>query len=660
MKNKPIDNLSVSAIRSLVIDITNKAKSGHPGMALDIAPAVYALFKDHFVADPANPNWINRDRFILSSGHNSALLYALLHVSGYKVSLNDLKKFRQLKSITPGHPEIGMTEGVDATGGPLGQGVAQAVGVAMAEKHLRASYTEGSKLINHYTYCLCGDGCLEEGISQEAISLAGHNRLNKLILIYDENGATLDGPTSNSLSENVKLRFMASEWNVIDVKDGNNIHAISKAIGKAKKSSLYPTVIIVHTQIGYGSAFQGQSKTHGNPLGEEDGKHAKAVYGYNYPEFTVPAEVYNNIKSTFITRGQFAFLKHQNGVKEYAKDHKKEYKIFLDSLDRYVDPYLPTFTDFKETESSRNTSGRYIQALYETCPFTFGGAADVAGSVMTKLPKDPSFTPEHPEGRNINFGIREFGMASAGNGILLHKGLVPYVGCFLIFSDYMKNAVRMSALEELPNIYLFSHDSIAVGEDGPTHQPIETLVALRSIPNVDVIRPADAKETVAAWELALKSKSTPTCLILSRQNLPLLEKSNQKLVEKGAYVIHKPLKKDSIQLIATGSEVSLAINVAKKLEAEGIIASVVSMPSMNRFMNQSQKYIDSVLDVPYDRRVSIEMLSTFGWAKFAKYNLGIDEFGISAPAKDAVHAFKFDEDSITKKILNIFKKDSKK
>ncbi len=657
MNQKELDKLSVSAIRAMCIDVVNKAKSGHPGMALGSAPILYTLFSKHLVANPKDPEWINRDRFVLSAGHASSLLYTMLHVSGYDLSLDDLKSFRQLNSLTPGHPEYKHTKGVDATSGPLGQGIAQAVGMAMAERAVSHQYKDGEKLISHYTYVLCGDGCLQEGLSQESISLAGHQRLNKLILFYDANNVTLDGGLDLSFSENVKNRFLASEWNVIEVNDGNDLDSIDKAIVEAKKSDDKPTLIMVHTIIGFGSEKQGTSKVHGNPLGEEDGKHAKEVYGYNYPEFYIPEEVYDNFKNGFAKRGIEAEKAWNETFLKYQKENPDEAKIFIDAVEGNVDNYLKEAPVFEDTnnDSSRVASGKILNKLHQEIPFLMGGSADVAGSVMTKINDGVNFTKETPNGRNINFGIREFAMACAQNGMLLHKGVKTYVGAFLVFADYMKAAIRMAALSKLPGIYLFSHDSIAVGEDGPTHQPIETLAMLRSIPNVNVIRPCDARETYEAWKLALESKETPTALILSRQNLPLL---NSKLdgVDKGAYVISKANKKAEAILVATGSEVSLAISAQKILLEKGLDVEVVSMPSTYLFDKQDKEYQDSVLSLSKDKIVSVEMLSTFGWHKYASYCYGIDNFGTSAPAKDALKYFHFTPEDLADFVLDSIKK----
>ena len=643
--NKKIDELSVATIRSLCIDTINKANSGHPGMALGSAPILYTLWTRHLVADPKDPEWFNRDRFVLSAGHASSLLYTMLHLSGYEVSLDDLKQFRQLGSLTPGHPEYHWTKGVDATSGPLGQGIAQAVGMAMAEESVRANYPEGEKIMNHYTYVLCGDGCLQEGISQEAISLAGHQKLNKLILFYDANQVTLDGALDLSFSEQVKARFLASEWNVLEVADGNDIEAIDSAINQAKKSKDKPTMILVHTVIGYGSAKQGTSKVHGSPLGAEDGKHAKVdVYGFDHPDFFIPEEVQKQFADTFIARGTKAHEKYLKDFGAYSEKHKDDAARFESLINLSVEGYLPrVMPEFVagSSTSTRVASGKALNAYMLNLPNLVGGSADVAGSVMTKLDGGVDFTPSHREGHNVNWGIREFAMASAQNGMLLHGGLRTYVGCFAVFADYMKAAIRMAALSHLPAIYLFSHDSIAVGEDGPTHQPIEQLAMLRSIPNMRVIRPCDERETYAAWCEALKSTKTPTALILSRQNLPLLEGSSAEGLAKGAYVISKDSKKAQLELIATGSEVSLAVEAQKLLKEEGIDVRVISMPSWELFAAQDEEYKKSVLSLDWDKRVSVEMLSTFGWDRYAKYHMGIDTFGASAPAKDVINKFEF-------------------
>ena len=649
---KEIDKLSVNAIRATCIDVVNKAKSGHPGMALGSAPILYTLFTKHLIANPKEPMWFNRDRFVLSAGHASSLLYTMLHLSGYEVSLDDLKSFRQLGSLTPGHPEFKHTRGVDATSGPLGQGIAQAVGMAMAERAVAKQYPEGKKLCNHYTYVLCGDGCLQEGLSQEAISLAGHHKLNKLILFYDSNAITLDGGLDLSFSENVKLRFKASNWNVLEVSDGNDIDAIDEAISKAKTSKNKPSLIIVHTVIGYGSAKQGTCKVHGSPLGEEDGAAAKKFYGYNYGAFEIPQEVYDNFKNSFAKRGEDAYKAYVKELEAYKAKHAGAYKKFEKAVNGDVSSYFkgePKF-DPANNDSTRVSSGKALNELYNKVPFLMGGSADVAGSVMTKIDGGINFTPKTPKGRNVNWGIREFEMAAAQNGMLLHGGLKTYVGAFLVFVDYMKAAVRMAALSKLPAIYLLSHDSLAVGEDGPTHQPIEQLAMLRSIPNVNVLRPADARETYAAWRIALESKETPTALILSRQNLPLLA-SKYKEVDKGAYIISKEAKKLDATIIATGSEVSLALEAQKELLSKGVDVRVVSMPSTFLFDKQAEEYRKAVIGVSKDKVFAVEMLSSFGWYKYADHVMGIDTFGTSAPAKDAIKAYDFTSEHLVKFVM---------
>lgn len=649
MNQKELDSLSIAAIRSTCIDVINKAKSGHPGMALGSAPLIYTLYTRHLTANPDEPLWFNRDRFILSAGHSSALLYTMLHLSGYKLSIDDLKSFRQLGSLTPGHPEFKHTQGVDATSGPLGQGIAQAVGVAMAERAVASQYPQGMKICSHYTYVLCGDGCLEEGISQEAISLAGHHKLSKLILCYDSNAVTLDGALDLSFSENVKNRFKASNWNVIEVMDGNDVEALDKAITNAKLSKNKPTIIIYHTIIGFGSEKQGTSKVHGSPLGEEDGAKAKASYGYKYNSFEIPNEVYDNFKNTFIKRGKEAYKNYEKEYALWKKDHSRAASHFEKAIEGDVSSYLkkePKF-DLENKDSTRVSSGKALNELHKKIPFIIGGSADVAGSVMTKIENGQNFTPKTPKGRNINYGIREFAMASVVNGMYLHGGLKAYGGAFLVFSDYMKSALRTAALSKIPSIFLFSHDTIALGEDGPTHQPIEHLAMLRSIPNFNVIRPCDARETYAAWKIALMSKETPTALVLSRQGLPLLA-SKYSEVEKGAYIISKEKGKLNATILATGSEVSLAVEAQKKLINLGINVRVVSMPSWFLFEKQSQEYKNSVLGISKDKIFAVEMLTSFGWYKYADHVMGIETFGTSAPSKEAINAFGFTSDNLVK------------
>ena len=656
-KRLNIDQLSIAAIRSTCIDGINNANSGHPGVCLSLAPAIYVLYKDFLIANPFKPNWINRDRLVLSCGHGSMLLYTMLHLSGYSLSMNDLKKFRKTDSLTPGHPEYKVTEGVDAGSGPLGQGIAEAVGMALAETHLRSIY--GDKLINHYTYCFCGDGCLEEGVSQEAISFAGFNKLNKLILLYDSNNVTLDGPLGQSNIENAKLRFIASNWNVISVKNGNNIKEIKKAIENAKNSIEKPTLIILNTIIGYGSKNEGTSKTHGAPLGIEDGDFAKKSYGYNYPPFEIPDSVYENFKNTFIKRSTDIYEKYSNNYNKIKIENPeliKKFDIAINSnLEQIIDNLEYDISSFKD-DSTRNTSGKLLNFYHDNLNnLLIGGSADVAGSVKTTLKNGTTYSYDNREGSNINWGIREFLMTAAGNGILLHGGLRSYLGSFLVFSDYAKGALRMASMMKLPQIFLYSHDSIAVGEDGPTHEPIEQLAMLRSLPNFNVIRPCDAKETYGAYRVALKSRETPTAIILTRQNLPLLNNSLYKGdFEKGAYIISKTsAETPDLTIIATGSEVSLALETKELLFSENKLnIDVVSMPSYNLFINQSKEYINSIIRSERSKVFTIEMLSTFGWYRFSDHPYGIDTYGASGNFKDLLKKFKFTKEDFANFILN--------
>ena len=651
-----IDKLSIAAIRSTCIDMIHEANSGHPGMALGSAPILYTLFTRHLNIDPYDPKWINRDRFVLSAGHASSLLYTILHLCDYDIQLDDLKKFRKLGSITPGHPEITVTPGIDATSGPLGQGIAQAVGMAVAEKHLH-SLPKYENYIDHYTYCLCGDGCLEEGISQEAISYAGTYKLNKLILIYDNNDVTLDGKLNLSSNDNVKMRFEASNWQVLNVEDGNDIDSIDKAIETAKKSEDKPTLIIVKTVIGYGSELQGTNKVHGSPLKDDDILKTKQFYEYNYPPFTIPDKVYKNFKEKVIKRGR---LEHSNWVIRNEKltefsDYETIEQQFSKNYINLTNESNKVEFDENKPQATRKSSEQALNYYANYVNNLIGGSADVAASVLTTIKNVPFYSPDNASGTNMNFGIREFLMGSIANGICLHGGLKPYVGCFLVFADYMKPAIRMSAISELPVIYVFSHDSIAVGEDGPTHQPIEQLAMLRSIPNVNVIRPADERETYAAYKIALNSAKTPTCIITTRQNLPLLENSAYDGVEKGAYIVSKEQKKVDYAIIATGSEVSLAIEVQKLLLEKGIDTRIISAPSLYLLEQNDNKYIDDLFGAPYEKRIFIEMLSSYGLHKYAKNVVSIDTFGMSGNAKDIFDHFGFTPEKVINKILNFNK-----
>ena len=653
-KFKNIDELSVATIRSYIIDCINKAKSGHPGTSLDSSAILYTLYKDFFVSNPNDPNWINRDRFILSSGHASMLLYIILHLCGYKISENDLQNFRQLGSITTGHPEVNVTDGVDCSTGPLGQGLANSVGFAMAEEILRNKY--GKDLINHYTYCLCGDGCLEEGVSQEAIQYAGLQKLSHLIWLYDRNSVTLDGPLSQSSIENTKLRFKANNWNVILCNDGNNISKVSKALKKARNlNNGKPTVIIFDCIIGFGSKNQGTCKTHGSPLGEEDGEFAKHSYGFDFPKFTLDQKVVDNFRNQFNERNNACY---QNYLKELnnLKDKNKElYKDFIDSIKNDYD-YNTDDYDYNKvvSEATRKTSQNILNYYLPKVKNLIGGSADVANSVMTNVTctKQVPFDSLNRNGNNINWGIREFLMIAASNGMVLHGGVKTYCGSFLMFSDYARSAIRMAAYMKIPQILLLSHDSLAVGEDGPSHQPIEHLASLRALPNLNVLRPCDVKETLASWKIALESKETPTAIILSRQNLPVLSNTDISKCEKGAYIVSDSINKEpNLIIVASGSEVSLAFDVKEKLRDENI--RIVSMFSMELFDKQSKAYKDKILGTCKCKVLSLEMASTFGWSKYAKYNYGIDEFGASGKPEDVFKKFKFTVNDVVKYIKKI-------
>ena len=657
-----ISNLSIATIRSLGIDTINKANSGHPGMVLGSAPALYTLFNKELNIYNKEAEWINRDRFVLASGHASALLYSMLHLTGFDVTIDDLKNFRQLNSRTPGHPEIEMTHGVDASSGPLGQGIPMAAGMAMAEKFLASQYNkENFDIIDHYTYVLCGDGDMQEGVTYEAASLAGHLSLGKLIVLYDANKVTLDGPLSMSFSENVKKRYEACNWQVLEVKDGNDINEIHKAIKKGKKEQFKPTLIIVNTVIGFGSANQGTNKVHGAPLGKEDGKNAKLSYGFDHDEFYVPEEVYEDFKKKTIKRGKSKFNKWNKLFNEYKEQYPTEAKQLEDAIaGKYslnIDELLKNYP-VGHNDATRNTSLEVIQEVAKQNPTFLSGTADLASSTKTKIKDEDDFSVENYNGRNLVFGIREFAMVAIMNGITLHKGVKVSAGGFLVFSDYFKAAVRMACLMKLPIILPLSHDSIAVGEDGPTHQPIEQFAMLRSIPNMHVIRPGDAVEMAAAWKLAIESTENPTALILTRQNVETMENSSVEGVSKGAYVIGKEENHLDAIIIASGSEVNLAMKAKKVLLEKGIDVRVVSMPCQEFFDQQDEQYKEAVLPNAMRKRLSVEMASSFGWHKYVGLDgitMSIDEFGKSAPAQDVIQSYGFTVDGVVENIEKLLK-----
>ncbi len=652
--------LSIASIRALGIDTINKANSGHPGMVLGSAPAVYTLFTKEMNFYHKQSKWFNRDRFVLASGHASALLYTMLHLSGYQISMDDLKNFRQWNSITPGHPECNITDGVDASSGPLGQGIPMAAGMALAEKFLAAKYNrEGYEIVDHYTFALCGDGDMQEGVTYEAASLAGHLSLGKLIVLYDANQITLDGPLSMSFSEDVKKRYEAIGWQVINVKDGNDINEIQKAIRKGKKELYKPTLIIVNTVIGYGSSNQGTNKVHGNPLGKEDGKNAKLSYGFDHEEFYVPEEVYDDFANTCIKRGKNRFNKWSRLLKEYEKAYPElakelqraingEYSLDIEEITK---KYVPGFND-----ATRNTSLELIQEAAKQNPTFMSGTADLACSTKTEIIGENSFSVENYDGRNLVFGIREFAMVAMMNGITLHTGIKVSAGGFLVFSDYFKAALRMAGLMELPIIIPLSHDSIAVGEDGPTHQPVEQLVMLRSIPNVQVLRPADAVETAASWKIAMESSKNPTAIILTRQNVATMEQTSCDGVSKGAYIVGKEVNKLDAIIIASGSEVSLAMEAKTILLNENIDVRVVSMPSMELFEKQDDSYKEMILPKNTRARLAIEMASDFGWHKYVGLDgktMSVNTFGASAPADVVIENYGFTVNNVVKNIKEI-------
>ncbi|HFP6570794.1 transketolase [Enterococcus faecalis] len=652
------DQLGVNTIRTLSIEAVQKANSGHPGLPMGAAPMAYALWTKHLKVNPTTSrNWVDRDRFVLSAGHGSAMLYSLLHLSGYNVTIDDLKNFRQWDSKTPGHPEVHHTDGVEATTGPLGQGIAMAVGMAMAEAHLAATYNRDSfPIMDHYTYAICGDGDLMEGVSQEASSMAGHMKLGKLIVLYDSNDISLDGPTSKAFTENVGARYEAYGWQHILVKDGNDLDEIEAAIEAAKAETDKPTLIEVKTVIGYGAPKEGTSSVHGAPIGEEGITAAKAVYGWEYPDFTVPEEVAARFKETMIDEGQKAEAAWNEMFKNYEHAHPelaKQFKeAFANQLPEGWEQELPKY-ELGTSAASRVTSKETIQAISKVVPSFWGGSADLSASNNTMVAAEKDFEPGQYEGRNIWFGVREFAMAAAMNGIQLHGGSHVYGGTFFVFTDYLRPAIRLAALQKVPVTYVLTHDSVAVGEDGPTHEPIEQLASVRCIPNVHVIRPADGNETVAAWKIAMASTETPTILVLSRQNLPVLEGTLEHAsasVQKGAYVL-SPQKGEQPAgiLIATGSEVNLAVEAQAKLAEEGIDVSVVSMPSFDLFEKQSAEYKESVLPKAVTKRVAIEAAASFGWERYVGTEgktITIDHFGASAPGGLVLEKFGFTPENV--------------
>ncbi|MDD7352047.1 MAG: transketolase [Peptoniphilaceae bacterium] len=644
-----IENKAVNTIRMLSVDQIESANSGHPGLPLGAAPMAYALFKNHLVRDSKDLDWENRDRFILSAGHGSALLYSLFYLFDYGLSLDDLKNFRQLDSKTPGHPEYGHTKGVEATTGPLGQGIAMAVGMAIAEEKLAAIYNKDDlKLVDHYTYALVGDGCLMEGISNEASSLAGTLKLSKLIVLYDSNKISIEGSTDLAFSENVRERYKALGWDTFLVEDGNNLDEINEKIEEAKKSNK-PALIEVKTKIGYGSPREDSAKAHGEPLGAENRRETRKFFGLPDEDFCVLDDVKEHFQKIVEENTRKASEKKKI-EEEYAKKYPKEYEDYKNSFkferkELLEDSY---YDSFEKDMATRAVSGEVLNKIAKENIHIFGGSADLGPSNKTILKDEEYFTAENRAGRNLTFGVRENAMGAITNGMLLHGGLRTYAATFLVFSDYLKPTIRLAALMNLPNVYIFTHDSIGVGEDGPTHEPIEHLAMLRSIPGVVVLRPADGRETAAALNLAFNSKNTPFVLALSRQNLPQLENSSRD-IKKGAYIIKKEEGELEKIVIATGSEVSLALDATDGLKG----VRVVSMPSMEIFDGQSSEYKEEILPSSITKRISIEALSSFGWHKYIGMKgmaISIDTFGASGKGPEVFERFGFTKENIRRKI----------
>ena len=658
-----IDIKSVNTVRVLSADGIEKAKSGHPGLPLGAAPIAYELFANHMKHNPKNPDWANRDRFILSAGHGSMLLYSLFHLFGYgNLNMDDLKSFRQLDSKTPGHPEYGHTVGVEATTGPLGAGMGMAVGMAMAEAHMASVFNkEGFDIVDHYTFVLGGDGCMMEGISSEAFSLAGTLGLSKLIVFYDSNGISIEGSTDIAFTENVVDRMKAFGFQTIEVEDGNDLAAIGNAVKEAKADKNRPSFIKINTVIGYGAGKkQGTAGAHGEPLGSEALAALKSGFGFNPEEsFKVDADVYENFNK--INEKNAKIEEEWNKLfKEYASKYPEDAKKW----DNYYSEINASLIDSDEfwawddaPAATRNISGSIINRLKDIFPNLIGGSADLSPSNKTVMNGEGYISKDDYSGRNIHFGVREFAMTAITNGILLHGGLKAYCATFFVFSDYTKPMARLSALMNIPTIFVFTHDSIGVGEDGPTHEPIEQLAMLRSLPNFNTFRPADARETIAAWYAAMVSKSTPTAIVLTRQNLPQLDGSGKKAL-KGAYIIKEASKSTpDMILIASGSEVSLAVEAAKELEKDNISTRVVSMPCMDVFETQSKEYKEEVLPKTVRNRVAIEALSSFGWDRYTGLDgrvISMNSFGASAPQDLLFKKFGFTKENVVATAKEVF------
>lgn len=655
-----IDALSVNAVRMLSIDAIEKANSGHPGLPLGAAPMAYELWANHMNHNPGNPKWENRDRFILSGGHGSAMLYSLLHLFGYGLGIEDMKNFRQWESLTPGHPEYGVTAGVEASTGPLGAGMAMAVGMAIAEAHQAELFNkEGYPVVDHYTYVLGGDGCMMEGISYEAFSLAGTLKLGKLIVLYDSNKISIEGDTDATFTEDVMLRFEAMGFQTIEVKDGNDLEEIGSAIAAAKADTARPSMIKINTKIGFGSPKEGSEESHGAPLGADNVATTRKNLGWPSEEsFFVPAEVYDHYKE-LAKKGEAAEEKWNQLFKEYVEKFPEMKELWDRFFNTDLSESLMNDEDFwknaEKADATRNISGKILNSLKDKLPNLFGGAADLAPSTKSYMNGEGDFSATNRAGRNVRFGIRELAMTAIANGLMLH-GMRAYVSTFFVFSDYVKPMARLSSLMDLPLAFVFTHDSIGVGEDGPTHEPIEQLAEFRAMPNFTVFRPADTVETAAGWYLAVTSKKTPTALVLSRQNLPVLTGSSKEAL-KGGYVLEDSTKDtpDAL-LIASGSEVGLAMEAKKVLLGEGIDVRVVSMPSMELFEAQSDEYKESVLPKAIRKRVSVEAGADFGWAKYVGLDgksISMQSFGASAPANILFEKFGFTVENVVNAVKSI-------
>jgi len=669
-----IDQLSINTIRFLSVDGVQKANAGHPGMPMGCAPIAYILFTKFMKHNPANPKWLNRDRFVLSAGHGSMLLYSTLHLCGYNIPMEQLKLFRQWGSITPGHPEFGLTPGVETTTGPLGQGFANAVGMAIAQEYLAAKFNKDDiKLLDHYIYGICSDGDLMEGISHEAASLAGHLKLGKIIFFYDNNGITIDGSTSLAFSEDVGKRFEAYGWHVQHIEDVNDLNVIETAVKNAQAANDKPSIIVTKTHIGFGSPHkQDTSGAHGSPLGEEEVKLTKKNLGWpEEPAFFVPDEVRKHFK-TIVINGKEEENKWNLLFIKYREKYPEESKLFIDMMNGDLSDEwkskLPVFKDDGKKLATRAASGKALNSIAASLPALIGGSADLEPSNNTYLKEYKNFSAENRHGRNFHFGIREHGMAGILNGMAAYGGIIPYGGTFLIFSDYLRPAIRLGSISKIRPIYVFTHDSIGLGEDGPTHQPIEQIASLRAIPGVVIIRPADANETSYAWQAAIEHKGSPVALILTRQGLPVLDQGkypSAKNLLKGAYILWEsiPQEKDSkgtpeLILLASGSEVGITLKAAGILESEGIKVRVISFPSWELFEQQPKEYKDSVLPPSVKARVSIELGIKQGWEKYtgdSGESISIEKFGASAPIEILMEKYGFTTENIVetaKKTLN--------